>query len=155
VAVSVVAFVLVRTVLWSQSVAAEAAPVGRVVTRNRVTFNLPLPQRYSGDIGARGSELHLTRTTFASWFGGKDPAHDTDSFPCVALTECFFGVESEDLTRRIKRLATTCHEITQAMGTLRFPFYPAGMPLVLRSREARSRRADAVLARSGRRPVAD
>jgi len=48
------------------------------------------------------------------------------------LTESFFGVASRDLTARIKRLATTCHVITQAMGTLRFPYYVVWPSLIER-----------------------
>lgn len=55
---------------------------------------------------------------------GRVDVHHAIVEACIRnLTESFFGAESEELTARIKRLAATCHVITQAMGTLRFPYY--------------------------------
>ena len=46
VAVAIVAFVMLRTVIWAYTVGVDAAAKDRVVTRHKVTFVMPVPKRY-------------------------------------------------------------------------------------------------------------
>lgn len=82
VAVTIVAFVLLRTVVWAYSVGAEAAAKDRVVTRHKVTFILTLPKRY---VDVVREEPGVTQVTWANWFGGKDPKHDKEFFATLAV----------------------------------------------------------------------
>jgi putative ABC transport system permease protein len=82
VAVTILAFVLLRTVVWAYSVGAEAAAKDRVVTRHKVTFILTLPKRYVDTVR---EEPGVTQVTFANWFGGKDPKHDKEFFATLAV----------------------------------------------------------------------
>ena len=93
VAVAVVAFLLLRTVVYAWTMAADFAAIDRVVTRHKVTFIMTLPKRYVDDVRtAPGIKV----VTFANWFGGKDPKHDTEFFSAVAVdTKSFFQVYDE------------------------------------------------------------
>jgi len=71
--------VLLRTVLWSWELGSEVAAKDRVVTRHKITFIMTLPRRYVSDLEQHAAELGVKQTTFAVWFGGKDPAHEHDS----------------------------------------------------------------------------
>ena len=46
VAVAIIAFLLLRTVIWAWASGAEWAAKDRVVTRHKVTFVMTLPKRY-------------------------------------------------------------------------------------------------------------
>ena len=49
-AVAVIAFVLLRTVLYAWSKGAEYAAKDRLVTRHKVTFVIPLPKHYIDEV---------------------------------------------------------------------------------------------------------
>lgn len=82
VAVAVVTFLLLRTVIWSYNVAAEQAVPDRVVTRHKVTFIMPLPKRYIDDI--RGTP-GVKAATWATWWGGTEPNHPSEFFATFAV----------------------------------------------------------------------
>lgn len=82
VAVAIVAFVLLRTVLWSWSVAAEVAAKDRIGTRHKITFVMTLPKRYVEDIRQVPG---VKQATWANWFGGKDPKHEREFFATLAM----------------------------------------------------------------------
>ena len=82
VAVAVLTFTLLRTALGAWARGAEYAPKDRIVTRNRVTFVVPLPKRYVDEVRA---VPHVTQVTFASWFGGKDPKNERELFATLAV----------------------------------------------------------------------
>ncbi|MBN2193744.1 MAG: FtsX-like permease family protein [Polyangiaceae bacterium] len=93
VAVAVLTFLLLRTVIYSWTAGVDAAATDRLVTRHKVTFVLELPLRYFEDVrmvpGVRVA-------TFANWFGGKDPQHPNDFFQTLAVEpDTFFDVYSE------------------------------------------------------------
>lgn len=93
VAVAIVAFVMLRTVIWAYTMAAEVAAKDRVVTRHKVTFVMTLPERYVDSVqGAPG----VTAATYANWFGGKDPKHEQEFFATLAADpKTFFDVYDE------------------------------------------------------------
>jgi putative ABC transport system permease protein len=82
VAISIVAFLLLRTVTWAWAVGADFASKDRVVTRHKVTFVMPLPKRYVEEVH---NAPHIRAETWATWFGGKDPKHETEFFGTLAV----------------------------------------------------------------------
>ena len=98
VAMAVLTFVTLRTVLdaWSNT---EAAVKDRIVTRHKITFVMPLPKRYVQDVtAARGPTGEpLTRlTTWANWFGARDPKHEHEFFATLAIDSAtYFEVYDE------------------------------------------------------------
>jgi putative ABC transport system permease protein len=75
VAVAVIAFVLLRTVITSWNLAADYAAQDRIATRHKLSFVISLPKRYVDTIREVDG---VTDATWMSWFGGKDPkAPDT------------------------------------------------------------------------------
>lgn len=82
VAVAILAFVLLRTVLQAWFVAVDYAAKDRLGTRNRVSFILPVPKHYIDTV----RQLDGVKTaSWANWFGGKDPRDETLFFPNLAV----------------------------------------------------------------------
>ena len=72
---------------------ADEAPKDRVVTRHKITLAMALPKRYVADV--RGAP-HIRAATWANWFGGKDPQHDTEVFATLAVDPAtYFAVYDE------------------------------------------------------------
>ena len=93
VAVAVVAFVLLRTVITATNVAVTHAAQDRVATRHKVSFILDLPRRYADTV--RGVDGVRT-ATWANWFGAKAPNHPNEFFASMAVdTDTFFEVYNE------------------------------------------------------------
>ncbi|MGO9838235.1 MAG: ABC transporter permease [Polyangiaceae bacterium] len=93
VALAVVAFLLLRTVMWAWTEGAHSAPSDRIVTRHRITMSLPLPRHYVDEV--RGAP-HVRAATWASGFGGKSPQHATVLFGSAAIDAAtFFAVYDE------------------------------------------------------------
>jgi putative ABC transport system permease protein len=77
VAVAILAFVLLRTVVVSWEAAAEYAAKDRIATRHKVSFVVTLPKRYVDQIReVRG----VKQATWMNWFGGKDPKNPDNFF---------------------------------------------------------------------------
>jgi putative ABC transport system permease protein len=82
VAVAIMAFLLLRTVTKAWVSGPESAPKDRIVTRHKITFAMALPKRYVSDVR---QAPHVRAATWANWFGGKDPRHDTEIFATLAV----------------------------------------------------------------------
>lgn len=82
VSVAILAFVTLRTLVWSWASAADVAAKDRVVTRHKVTFIMPLPLKYIDDVRQVDG---VKKATFASWFGGKDTKHEQEFFGNFAV----------------------------------------------------------------------
>jgi putative ABC transport system permease protein len=82
VAIAVLTFVLLRTVIWAYGAGVEAAAKDRVVTRHKVTFTMQLPKRYVDTVKEQPG---VTQATWANWFGGKDPKNETEFFSTLAV----------------------------------------------------------------------
>ena len=82
VAVAILAFLVLRTVVWAWEAGAEYAAKDRVVTRHKVTFVMTLPKRYVDEVRMAP---HIKTATWANWFGGKDPRHDREFFAALAV----------------------------------------------------------------------
>ena len=93
VAVAVLAFILLRTVIYSWTVAVEYSAKDRIGTRHKVTFVMTLPKRYVEDVRRVPG---VTGATFANWFGAKDPKDEKEFFGNMAVdTNTFFQVYDE------------------------------------------------------------
>lgn len=93
VAVSILTFVMLRTVVQAWTVGADYAVKDRLMTRHKVTFVMPLPKRYITDLR---QAPHVKVATFANWFGGKDPKHETEFFSALAVdSPTYFDVYDE------------------------------------------------------------
>ena len=68
VAVTVIAFVLLRTVITSWTLAADYAAKDRIATRHKLSFVIALPKRYVDSIREVDG---VTQATWMNWFGGK------------------------------------------------------------------------------------
>jgi putative ABC transport system permease protein len=73
VAVAVLIFNVIRTVDHAWSVAAEEAATDRLATRHKVSITMQLPKRYIDDIRDPDKIKGLKASTWANWFGAKDP----------------------------------------------------------------------------------
>jgi putative ABC transport system permease protein len=76
VAVAILAFVLLRTVITSWEAAAQYAAKDRIGTRHKLSFVIALPKRYVDTIRQVPG---VKATSYANWFGGKD-ARNPDIF---------------------------------------------------------------------------
>ncbi len=82
VAVAVMAFLLLRTILASWNASIEYAAKDRLGTRHKVSFIMELPKRYVDRIR---QEKGIQAATWANWFGGKDPRHPEEFFMTLAV----------------------------------------------------------------------
>ncbi len=85
VAVAIVTFLLLRTVVAAWTAGADYAAKDRLITRHKVTFVMPLPKRYVDDVRAHQRELGIKQVSWANWFGGKDPNHEQEFFGNFAV----------------------------------------------------------------------
>lgn len=101
VAVAVLTFVTLRTVVFAWTDAESYSVKDRVVTRHKITFIMPLPRRYIEDVRASkatSGQALVREATFANWFGGKDPKHDREFFANLAIEDdTYFKVFDEIL----------------------------------------------------------
>jgi putative ABC transport system permease protein len=94
IAVAVLAFGLLRTVVTAWSYGVEASSVNRLVTRHAVSFIFPLPLSYKEQIGNLSG---VSIVSYANWFQGiyKDQSFD-NFFPRLAVDpETIFDVYNE------------------------------------------------------------
>ncbi|HZU83194.1 MAG TPA: FtsX-like permease family protein [Polyangiaceae bacterium] len=93
VAMTIVVFLLLRTVIWAWASGAEWAAKDRVVTRHKVTFVMALPKRY---VEIVRQSPHVKQATWANWFGAKDPKHEQEFFGALAVDPAtYFSVYDE------------------------------------------------------------
>lgn len=95
IAVAVMSFGFMRTVVTAWSYGVEASAANRMITRHSVSFIFPLPLSYREQIARIPGVSHVT---FANWFGGvyKDPNDWKNFFPRLAVDpETYFTVYPE------------------------------------------------------------
>lgn len=92
VAVAVVIFCLIRTVVGAWNIAADEAAKDRLATRHKVSIVMQLPKRYIEDVRAIPG---VQSATYANWFGAKDPKERTPFFAGFAADENWFTVFDE------------------------------------------------------------
>lgn len=88
VAVALMTFVLLRTVISSWEAAAQYAAKDRIATRHKVSFVVTLPRHYVDTI--RNDVRGVKAATFANWFGGKDPRDPDNFFATIAVDPASF-----------------------------------------------------------------
>lgn len=91
--IAIIAFILLRTVLSAWSVGVEAAAKDRIATRHKISIILDLPLRYIEDIRTVPG---VKKSSFANWFGAKDPKDANRIFASMAVeSKTFFDVLDE------------------------------------------------------------
>lgn len=81
VAVAMLAFLLLRTVLSAWLVGVEYSAKDRIATRHKVTFVMWMPKRYVDDVK---NIPGVTGATWFNWFGGKLPGKEDQFFANMA-----------------------------------------------------------------------
>jgi putative ABC transport system permease protein len=93
VAVAMLAFLLLRTVLSAWLVGVEYSAKDRVATRHKVTFIMTLPKRYVDDIRNMPG---VKDVTWFNWFGAHIPGKEDQFFGNMAIDpKTFFDVYDE------------------------------------------------------------
>jgi putative ABC transport system permease protein len=92
-AVALIAFIMLRTVLWAWSIGEEYAAQDRLGTRHKVTFVMQLPKKYIDDVRQVPG---VKEATWANWFGGRIPGKPDEFFANMAVDgESYFKVIDE------------------------------------------------------------
>jgi len=107
VAVAILAFLLLRTVTWAWTNAADWAAKDRVVTRHKVTFVMSLPKRYVEEVR---QSPHVKLATWANWFGGKDPKHDREFFSALGADPATYFDVYDEMNVPTDQLETWKHD---------------------------------------------
>lgn len=92
VAVAILTFVFLRTVLNAWTTAAEHAPKDRLITRHKITFVMGLPKHYHREVKEVPG---VKESGYANWFDGKVPGKEDDFFATFAVDPDYFVVASE------------------------------------------------------------
>ena len=93
VAIAVLAFVLLRTILSAWEVGVDYAAKDRIATRHKVSFILSLPRHY---IDVIRQTPGVQAAAWASWIGSKDPRYPDLFFASFAVDpDTFFDVAPE------------------------------------------------------------
>jgi putative ABC transport system permease protein len=82
VAVAILAFVMLRTVVSSWTAAIDHAAKDRIVTRHKISFIMSMPRKYAQEIAAMPD---IKDAALAVWFGAKDPKHEHEFFATIAV----------------------------------------------------------------------
>jgi putative ABC transport system permease protein len=92
VAVTVMAFIVIRTLIWAYTTGVEFAAKDRIGTRHRVTFVMQLPRNYADKIaGVPG----VKASAWANWFGGLWPKDTKFFFANLAVSDNYPDVYDE------------------------------------------------------------
>jgi putative ABC transport system permease protein len=107
VAIAIVAFLLLRTVIASWEDSAQWAAKDRVVTRHKVTFVMELPKRYVQTVR---DAPHVTQVTWANWFGAKDPKMDREFFATLGVDAATYFTVYNEMKVTPEELETFKHD---------------------------------------------
>jgi putative ABC transport system permease protein len=103
VAIATLFFILLRTVVWSWTSAAEFSKKDRIATRHKVSFIMQLPKRYAEEIAQMPG---VTAVSYANWFGAKNPKNENDFFATIATDpKSLLNVYSEIKTSEAEKQA--------------------------------------------------
>ncbi|HVK74689.1 MAG TPA: ABC transporter permease [Kofleriaceae bacterium] len=93
VAVAVLIFATIRTTLAMWNAGVDEAASDRLATRHKISITMLLPKRYMDEVRATPG---IAASTWASWFGAKDPLKRTPFFAGFAADhETWFSVMTE------------------------------------------------------------
>jgi putative ABC transport system permease protein len=107
VAIAILAFLLLRTVIASWEDSAQWAAKDRVVTRHKVTFVMELPKRYVQTVR---DAPHVTQVTWANWFGAKDPKMDREFFATLGVDAATYFTVYNEMKVTPEELETFKHD---------------------------------------------
>jgi len=107
VAVAVLTFMLLRTIVYAWTSAADFASKDRVVTRHKITFVQTLPKRYIDDVR---NAPHVKVATYANWFGGKDEKHDKEFFGAFGVDPTTYFVVYDDVAVTKEAMDSFLHD---------------------------------------------
>ena len=103
VAIAILFFLLLRTVVWSWTSAAEFSKKDRIASRHKVSFIMQLPKRYAEEIAEIPG---VTAVAYANWFGAKDMKNEQDFFASIATDpKSLLNVYSEIKTTEAEKQA--------------------------------------------------
>ncbi len=85
VAVAVLIFCLIRTVVVAWNAGADEAAQDRLATRHKVSITMQLPKRYIDDLRDPAKVPGIKASTWANWFGAKDPRERVPFFAGFAV----------------------------------------------------------------------
>lgn len=93
VALTVLIFCVLRTIVWEWNAGAEQASSDRIATRHKVSITMQLPKHYIDDVR---STPGVKASTWANWFGAKDPKERIPFFAGFAVDQdTWFDVMDE------------------------------------------------------------
>ncbi|HWU87597.1 MAG TPA: ABC transporter permease [Kofleriaceae bacterium] len=96
VAVAVLIFCAIRTVVFAWNVGAEEASKDRLGTRHKASITMQLPKRYIEELRDKSKFPGIKAATWASWFGAKDPRERVPFFAGFAADhDTWFDVMDE------------------------------------------------------------
>jgi putative ABC transport system permease protein len=101
VAVAILAFIMLRTLIWSWTAAMDQAAADRIGSRHKVSMIMPLPKRYAEEIKQIPG---VTQVAYASWFGAKYPKKEDEFFATIA-------VEPDDILRVYDEIKVPAAEV--------------------------------------------
>src|SRR5262245_53754637 len=82
VAVAILGFLLLRTILHAWTVGADFAAKDRIGVRHKVTFVMSLPKKYAEEV----TQIQgVKAVTWANWTGAKLPSHEKEFFAALAV----------------------------------------------------------------------
>lgn len=87
VAIAILLFVTLRTVISAWTSAIDASAKDRIATRHKITFIMTLPVKYVEDIRQIPG---VEQATWMNWFGGKDPNRENEFFATIAVDKDSF-----------------------------------------------------------------
>jgi putative ABC transport system permease protein len=94
VALAVLIFGLIRTVVVAWNAGADAALQDRLVTRHKASITMSLPRRYVDEIRAVPG---VRAASEANWFGGKDPRKRVPFFAAFAVDQATWFTVYDDM----------------------------------------------------------
>jgi putative ABC transport system permease protein len=92
-AVAVLAFVLLRTVLFAWNKGVDFAAKDRLATRHKVSIVIPLPKHYIDDV--RNNVPGIKAATYLNWAGAKWPKDPNQFFANLAAADNVFDIYPE------------------------------------------------------------
>lgn len=96
VAVAILAFVSLRTVLDAWDLAIESSAKDRLASRNKTSWVVPVPKKYLDKVRVELADEGLTAASYGTWFGAKDPTHKDLFFATIgAEAKSLFDVYDE------------------------------------------------------------
>lgn len=106
VAVVVLIFCLIRTVVVAWNAGAEEAAKDRLVTIHKTSLTMQLPQRYISEIRDANKIKGIAASTWANWFGAKDPRERAQFFAAFAVDHNSWFDVSDEMQVDPKQLET-------------------------------------------------